>query len=313
MSTRFRRPPLPDLQSLAHTRVRLSPSVCVCVSARSFHLLIMSRAAMIALVLCFAVAAMPAVTAVQSSSCAFLNSPPSYTFIGGGFHMQLALEYPLPAKDVRFSFDLPNAFFIDEAEAEQLYRMEVLSANPIAQGTNAVVAADATSAYTPLRMSSQYTFDIEAPVFKVNYTENHVELTFQRRAGDDASSALDAYLSEDGAQAPLAFRARLVIPVHSRYEAVEPKKPFSLLRFITGEDAYVRRCLTRVDVAGRADSRCSASTYSATATVATSEGAPHYKPCLDIPVGVLDDLPYVYGALMSLLVVGAAIVILAIR
>ncbi|CBZ23594.1 conserved hypothetical protein [Leishmania mexicana MHOM/GT/2001/U1103] len=273
----------------------------------------MSRVVVMALVLCFAIEAVPAVTAVQSASCIFLSSPPSYTFIGGGFHMQLALEYPLPAKDVRLSFDLPKSFFVDEAEAEQLYRMEVLSANAMTQGTVAVVVADVTRAYTPLRIASRYASDIEAPVFKVNYTTNRVALRFEQVGSDGAGSALDAYLAEDGAQAQVPFRARLVIPVHSRYEVLDTTTPFSLLRFITGEGAYVRRCLTRVDVAGRADPRCSTGTYSASAAVATSEETPHYKHCLDLPVGLLDDLPYVYHTLMGLLVAGAALVILAIR
>ncbi|CAG9568910.1 conserved hypothetical protein [Leishmania major strain Friedlin] len=274
----------------------------------------MSRVVVVmALALCLAIAAVPAVTTVQRGSCIFLTSPPSYTFIGGGFHMQLALEYPLPAKDVRLSFDLPKSFFIDEAEAEQLYRMEVLSADPMTQGTAAVVVADVTRAYSSLRMSSQYAFDIEAPVFKVNYTTNHVVLTFQQVGGDGAGSVLDAYLAEDGAQAQVPFRARLVIPIHSRYEVLDTKMPFSLLRFITGEGAYVRRCLTRVDVAGRGDPRCSAGTYRASAAVTTSEEKPHYKHCVDLPVGLLADLPYVYHVLMGLLVAGAALLILAIR
>ncbi|CAJ1017081.1 hypothetical protein, conserved [Leishmania lindenbergi] len=263
--------------------------------------------------LCFVIAAVPVVTAVQSGSCVFLTSPPSYTFIGGGFHMRLALEYPLPAEDVRFSFDLPKSFFIDEAEAVQLYRMEVISASPVTQGMAAVVVADITSAYTPLNMSSQYLFDIEAPVFKVNYTENHVELTFQQRVDDGAGSALDTYLAEDGAQAQFSFRARLVIPIHSRYDVLETTTPFSLLHFITSEGAYVRRCLVEVHVSGRADPRCSTGTYSTSAALATVEERLHYTPCLDLPVGLLNDLPYVYNGLMALLVTGAVIVILSIR
>ncbi|KAG5511239.1 hypothetical protein JKF63_07181 [Porcisia hertigi] len=268
---------------------------------------------MTALLLCAVVAAVPVVTAVRSGSCTFLSSSPSYTFIGGGFHMQLAMEFPLSAKDVRFSFDLPKSFFIDEAETKQLYRMEVLSAHPMTQGTAAVVMEDITSAYTPLHMSSDHFFDIEAPVFKVNYTTNHVELTFQQMGNDGAGSALDAYLSVGGAKARASFRARLVIPIHSRYDTLDTTTPFSLVRLLTGENSYVRRCLPRVDMTVRADPRCSSDTYSSSATPATAMMDSQYKPCLDLPVGQLGDLPFVYHALMGLLVAGAAMVILIIR
>ncbi|KAG5486765.1 hypothetical protein LSCM1_08021 [Leishmania martiniquensis] len=266
-----------------------------------------------ALAVVLAIAAVPVIAALQSSRCPLPASPPSYTFIGGGFHMQLALEYPLAATDVRFNFDIPKSFFIDEAEAEQLYRMEVLSGDPMAQGIDAVVMADITRAYTSLCISSQYFFDIEAPAFNVNYTSNHVELTFQERSDDDAGRVMENYLSEGSAREEAPFRARLVIPIHSRYDVLNATRTFSLRRFITGEDSYVRRCLTKVDVTGRADPRCPAGTYSASATVASLEGRPSYKTCLDLPVGLLDDLPYVYYALMSLLVAGAVIVITAIR
>ncbi|KAG5485961.1 hypothetical protein CUR178_07555 [Leishmania enriettii] len=273
----------------------------------------MSHIVMTALALILAIAAVPVVTAVQSGHCPSLYLPPSYTFIGGGFHMQLALEYPLSAIDVRFSFDLPKSFFIDEAEAQQLYRMEVLSGNPRTQGMDAVVVTEITRAYTPLHMSSAYFFDIEAPVFKVNYTTNHVVLTFQQMTSKGAGSALDAYLAKDGAQADSSLRARLIIPIHSRYDALDATSTSSLRRFITGEGSYVRRCLTKVDVAGRADPRCAAGTYSSSATTATLVERLSYRPCLELPVGLLDDLPRVYHALMSLLVVGAVIVILTIR
>ncbi|KAK7201421.1 hypothetical protein NESM_000204800 [Novymonas esmeraldas] len=264
------------------------------------------------LLCCVVMAALPhVVMAAKSGSCTFISAPPAYTFIGGGFHMQLAIEYPVASQDVHLSFHLPKSFFVDEAEAEQLYRMELLSADPMKQGTSAIVMADLTRAYTPLQMASQHFFDIEAPVFKVGYTTNHVELSFAQRG--DGSSALDRYLTESGSDSAVSFRARLVLPIHSRYDALDTDTPFSAWRFITGEDAYVRRCLPEVSMSGTADPRCSASTF---ASVATSEKLAEkagYVSCLDLPVGVLADLPHVYRALMGLLVAGAVMVIAAIR
>lgn len=276
------------------------------------RLLYLAALALVAVLLfCSSTLSGAAAVTSESGSCIFLTFPPAYTFIGGGFHMHLAVEYPIAARTTRLTFDLPKTFFIDAAEAEQLYRMEVISAESLTQGTAAVVLADITNAYTPLRMASQHFFDIEAPVFKVNYTTNHVELAFQQLEG--GSGSLDAYLSADGARSKVSVRARLVIPIHSRYDVLDTAKPFFLARFVSGEDAYVRRCLEQIDVAGSADARCSAEDYASTATRAGLAERPQYQTCLELPVGLLADLPHVYNALMALLVFGAVIVILAIR
>lgn len=242
-------------------------------------------------------------------SCALTQSAPLYTFIGGGFHMQLAVEFPIAAQHVALSFDLPKSFFIDEAEAEQLYRMEAISAAQDTQGTHAAVLQDTTAAYKPLKMTSQHFFDIEAPVFKVNYTTNHVELSFEHQSD---SAVLDAYLSES-ANRVSGVKARLVIPIHSRYDTLDTTTKFSLKAFVLGESAYVQRCLPSIALKGTADARCSGTSFSSKATEEMLRAQPTYQACLDLPVGVLDDLPYVYRALMALLVAGAVIVIVAIR
>lgn len=254
----------------------------------------------------------------ESRSCSLLFSPPSYTFLGGGFHMQLAIDYPAAAQEATFVFELPKSFFIDEAEAEQLYRMEVISSVPDRQGTEAVVMKDVTDAYTSLRMSSQYFFDIEAPVFKVNYTTNRVELSFQQLP---ETTALDAYLGtrasfkEKGSIDAIAVpvKARLVIPIHSRYDNLDITTRFSLKNFVLGESAYVHRCLLKMSVSGVADMRCGSKAFTSSATQPSLTADSQYQTCLELPVGLLDDLPYVYRALMGLLVAGAVIVILAIR
>lgn len=256
--------------------------------------------------------------ALDPRSCSLLNAPPSYTFIGGGFHMQLAIDYPVGAKEVIFTFDLPKSFFIDEAEAEQLYRAEIVSDDPARQGTSAVVVKDVTAAYAPLEMTSQYFFDIEAPVFKVNYSTNHVLLTLQQQQ-PSTSSVLEAYLGSkdetrtDQALLNTAVKARLVIPIHSRYDILDTTTPFSLKSFVLGESAYAHRCLPKIDMRGVADERCGGKAFASTSSGSLlPEGSP-YQTCLELPVGLLSDLPYVYRALMGLLVAGAVIVISAIR
>ncbi|KPI85385.1 hypothetical protein ABL78_5566 [Leptomonas seymouri] len=251
--------------------------------------------------------------AAESRNCASLNSPPLYTFIGGGFHMQLAIEYPVAAQEATLSFLLPKSFFIDEAEAEQLYRMEIISSDTSHQGTSAVVVKDVTSAYTPLHMTSQFSFDIEAPVFKVSYSTNDVQLSFKLLP---EATALDTYLgpiSPGGAVDATAVKARLVIPIHSRYDTLDTTTPFSLSGFVLGEAAYVNRCLEKVELSGTSDARCGGTHFASSASKSSLSDAQLYHRCVALPVGLLKDLPYVYRTLMGLLVAGAVIVILAIR
>lgn len=231
--------------------------------------------------------------------------------------MQLAIEYPAGAREVTFSFDLPKSFFIDEAEAEQLYRMELLANLPDRHGTSAEVMQDVTEAYTPLRMTSQFFFDIEAPVFKVNYSTNHVALTFQQLPD---TTALDAVLGPRTGAKDTAndltgtyVKARLVIPIHSRYDTLDTTAPFSLKNFVRGEGGYVHRCLPKIDLRGVADARCGGTKFKSGASTSSLQSNSQYQTCLELPVGLLNDLPFVYRALMGLLVAGAVIVILAIR
>ncbi|KPA83740.1 hypothetical protein ABB37_01982 [Leptomonas pyrrhocoris] len=256
---------------------------------------------------CAAVTLAAVCAVAESRSCALLASPPSYTFIGGGFHMQLAIEYPVAAHDATFTFALPKSFFIDAAEAEQLYRMETVSDAADRRGTAAVPVKDITSTYTPLQMTSQFLFDIEAPVFKVPYATNDVTLSFKQLP---ETTALDTYLGARNAgagadaTASAAAVARLVIPIHSRYDTLDTTTPFSLKNFLLGEGAYVHRCLPKIELTGTSDARCGGKPFSSGVSESSLRDHVLYQTCLELPVGLLSDLPYVYHALMGLLVSG---------
>lgn len=206
-------------------------------------------------------------------------SPFKWGFIGEGFHMHFFLEYSFTTDETQFTFDLPNSFFIDTAEAQQQYIMRKCVSKD--------ACVDVTSHYFPLSIRTAYLCDIEAPVFRVPDT-NRVVIQMSPKPDGFFNSLLD----REGRHGYLQF------PIHSRYEQLATGSSFSLSAFLREEKAYVFRCMNSIN-----------SSQSEPFEVVDANPDDH---CRRIPVGNLADLPFVYRSLMTLLVLGAVIVVLAL-
>lgn len=234
--------------------------------------------------------------------------------------MKIALEFPVGLENLKFSFDLPKSFFIDVAEAEQQYKVEMVEVAqaPLEPTGDAKLVAsvlhDVTKVYAPLQLSSSHFFDIEAPVFKVDYAENSVELRLRVKDYDALKTYYDMAVENTASpNMESSTMMQLVLPIHSRYDELDVNGTFSLYNFITGEPSYVHRCLPMVKLSGTMQVSCGGQKVSHRIVAASFADRPQYQPCLDLPVGVLADLPFLYYSLMIFLSLGAIIVIAAIR
>ncbi|CBH12771.1 hypothetical protein, conserved [Trypanosoma brucei gambiense DAL972] len=282
-----------------------------------------SRLFVVALLLAFCVVTGTTVADERetvNSSCEnpSLHDTHHWGFLGGGYHMQLEVEFPLIFNSVDISLDLPRTFFFDAAELEQLYSIKL-------QGSK----EDITWAYQPLRISSDYFFDIEAPVFHVGYEVNRVNITFERlpsasrRYSNGSAAAIDIFASADDA------RGRLLVPIHARYEEVDSTTPFSLQAFFS-RNTSVRRCIPSITVRGvvvdrggrcvkfvsalmkRYDDALTSSLTSPPVSVLDGNIPEPSPGCRNVPVGLLSSLRVVYTTVVALQCIGAAIVILSL-
>lgn len=197
-------------------------------------------------------------------------------FIGEGFHMQFFVEFDGGNPNTLISFNLSNSFFIDAAEAEQLYTIVHCPLSGSKDFSSRGDCEERTSSYNPLSLTTAYLCDIEAPVFRVP-GDNEINIRVTPKMPSKTKG-----------------RATLIFPIHARYEHLDREKPFSLFSFIFEEDAYVHRCMNEIV---------------SSSAVYTSVDSDVVNHCRNIPVGVLNDLPFVYRTLMSLLVAGAILVI----
>lgn len=227
------------------------------------------------------------------SVAASASVEPSYAFVGKGFHMELEVIFPQEYSFYNVSVTLPSDFFFDVAECEQQYRL--LSVSPHykvgSRESASPTPRDVSHAFSNVEVSTNFFFDIEAPVFKVNYTENTAVFLFNRQG-----KRMDAVIAEK-------FNGLLVLPIHARYEPVDPSTPFSLFALALGEKVNVTRCITKVSVqAGHTQKKWTHVERT------LNSGAVESGHCSVIPVGVLQDISIVYFFLMSLLVFGTLIV-----
>lgn len=189
--------------------------------------------------------------------------PLSWGFIGEGFHMQFFIEVDTSHSVI--SFDLPPAFFIDVAEANE----QMLITNPISGMTHSSSSAV---------LESDHFCDIEAPAFAVK-RHNPIRITVD---------LLGLGMQE---------RAKLLFPIHARYEMLDTSVEFSLWSLLLDEHTYTEKCINGVSSSG------------GTAYEATGSSQLH---CRYIPVGKLSDLVFVYRFLMSLIVISAAFVVFSL-
>lgn len=199
-------------------------------------------------------------------------------FIGNGFHMHFFIEFDIVNTNLTYRFDLPNSFFIDTAEAEQLY---MVKENCDVNSNEIHSCGDISTHYFPVSLTTSYLCDIEAPVFKVPNT-NSVVIHLERKSSVQSVSGLGT----------------LVFPIHARYEQLKVNEEFDWISFVTEENSYVNRCMNTI--------------FASTGLPLESVESNKAMHCRDIPVGRLSDLPIVYRSLMTLLVTGAVIVILSL-
>lgn len=205
----------------------------------------------------------------------------AFQFVGSGFHQQfqvdVSLETTLVApyhRNVTVEVDLPRAYFVDIAEATQSH---VFTA-----GAGQLTLKD---------MSSQYIFDIEAPIFKIPYTTNKVTTVVELSSStDDASSS--------------GFS--LLFPIHTRYEEVDTERSLDWAEFFDHIPSYTTRCIERQQVSGSLTGVTSSSTVQE--LVSSTKSA-----CVEFPRGILAQLPVVYWLTMGLLTAGAVLVIALVR
>ncbi|KAF8302923.1 hypothetical protein TcYC6_0045510 [Trypanosoma cruzi] len=215
-------------------------------------------------------------------------------FRGAGYHMHLAVEFPLNYDEVCVFLELPRAFFFDAAEVEQLYSITALG-------------EDVTREYTPLGINSTFFFDIEAPAFLVGYKVNSVRVTFRRLSSREGATTK---------RNPTA-KGLLLLPIHARYEEVDTATPFSLQAFF-GRESFVRRCIPALSVQDwKTAARCHTlpapmGQESRSPSDNTTVGSSTPSNCLDIPVALLSSAPLVYIALVALQCVGVVIVVLSL-
>ncbi|EPY23857.1 hypothetical protein STCU_04606 [Strigomonas culicis] len=223
---------------------------------------------------------------------------PSYAFVGKGFHMELEVAFPMAYSFYNVSIVLPSDFFFDVAECEQQFRiLRVPVDYPVGRRQEAASPpVDVTDAFSKLRVTTDYFFDIEAPVFKVQYTENTAVFLFERLG--TAPAAADGVAH--------SVKGLLVLPIHARYEQVDTDTQFSAHALLFGERVSVSRCLSKVSVRAGGEARVWDHIE------ATTSGAAGEGHCSIIPVGVLQDISIVYFMLMSLLVMGTLIVALCV-
>lgn len=217
---------------------------------------------------------------------------------GGGFHLDLEVFYALHMNRINVTITLPPSFFVDVAEAEQLYRME----HHHHDGST----HDATSLATDVRVWSDLPVDIEAPVFKVPQVPNHVYMSWSVHHTSSNTASLTTTTTREGR----GGYGVLVMPIHTRYEELDVRSPFSVARFWSPAATKwnsVQRCLENITVSGTAMEVCGDERI---ITLPTSNDAS--GRCTRIPVGSLGDLPIVYWWLMSMLVFGAVIVVVMI-
>ncbi|EPY43886.1 hypothetical protein AGDE_00034 [Angomonas deanei] len=185
-------------------------------------------------------------------------------FLGSGFHMRLNLEVPVDSNDTGVITSLDPSFFFDIEEVQS-------------QSQVFVNGEDRTSEFLVIA-DSVMPFDIEAPVFNINYSENQVVIMIAKKSSSEFKGT-----------------GQLRLPIHARYEHLDAKAEFSLWKLVNGESSYVNRCVGPFQV---------------------KRGDEYYgetpKYCIDIPTGVLQDLPFVYRSLVSLLIAGSVVVVLAI-
>jgi hypothetical protein len=201
-----------------------------------------------------------------------------------GFHTKLLISLQSNVQlsgdggTLQVTFDLLNTFFLDKFEVDQQ--------------TDVIALTEGPAPMLPLPefrlvgMESTYPFDIEAPTFTTPYATNRVTLTVQCAKSSGAESCV----------APRGLR--LELPIHLRYEDLDAVTPVRVLDLLVGS-SYTRRC----SLAGSLE----ASWGGQSRAKSNSEDL-----CVDVPVGILSHLPFVYWSTMFLLVSAAAGLVLSI-
>jgi hypothetical protein len=202
-----------------------------------------------------------------------------YHFVGSGFHQQLQLDVSLASlteasnsgrRTVAIDIDLPRAYFVDIAEAKQAH------------------VFTGSSQPNLVSMSSEFIFDIEAPIFKIPYTTNKVTTVVEL---PQLPSGLSNF--------------SLLFPIHTRYEEVDVERTFDWAEFLDHIPSYTTRCIEAHHVSGTVTNHGPLGSLS---LVPATKSA-----CVDFPRGILGQLPAVYWLTMGLLTSGAILVIACVR
>ncbi|CCW71171.1 unnamed protein product [Phytomonas sp. Hart1] len=213
---------------------------------------------------------------------------PSWELIGGGFHMQLALNFPIWAETVRVSITMDNTFFFDTEEIRHHYIVTGENVLDGAKANQRKEPIDLAHDYTPMRVELKEEFDIEAPSFNLPYQTATVSLNLERLATEESTPS--NFLEE----------GKLILPIHARYPYVIRSsdvrdKDFSINVLFHGrEDAFQKTCLHDLKVSWTSNK------------FGDGESSNKRPLCHRIPTTVLEDLPIVYYSLIILLWLGAS-------
>ncbi|CCW61061.1 unnamed protein product [Phytomonas sp. EM1] len=252
----------------------------------------MQRGSFLGLVLCLLFALLLCVAQGDSANAHDRHPQwihqPSWEFIGGGFHMQLALDFPTWADTVRVSMTIDNTFFFDIEEIRLHYVITAEDVSDEGKASRKKETINLVHCYAPMQVESEVDFDIEAPSFHLPYHNATVVLNFERL--DTVESAAVHFLKG----------GKLILPIHARYPDVIRSSnvqdgSFSPKVLLHGRhDAFQSSCLHDLQVSWTSRE--------------FGEGKSSNKNplCFRIPTAVLEDLPMTYYSLVGLLWLGAA-------
>eukprot|EP00331_Platyophrya_macrostoma_P027100 CAMPEP_0176463166 /NCGR_PEP_ID=MMETSP0127-20121128/35711_1 /TAXON_ID=938130 /ORGANISM="Platyophrya macrostoma, Strain WH" /LENGTH=198 /DNA_ID=CAMNT_0017855243 /DNA_START=251 /DNA_END=847 /DNA_ORIENTATION=+ len=191
---------------------------------------------------------------------------------------------------------LPKSFFFDIPEVLQMHTWEHSASNHDESHRGSIES-----------MHSEHVFDIEAPIFRIPYEFNKVDVVLRLPYYSNADSG--------SRSSSTMHDVSVLLPIHTRYETLDDERPFAWGDFMRPIDSFVEHCIAPEDI--RAElSLDSVEAVSASHDIKAAfmmKTAAGHTPCVKFPRGILSHLPYIYWLTMLLLAAGALLVIAVIR
>lgn len=223
----------------------------------------------------------------------------SFEFVGSGFHQQLRLRFQFPRHvsskaSSSVVIHLPKAFIFDIPEVLQMHSWELDGATAVGDEQQGRIVS----------MSSEHVFDIEAPIFRIPYEYNTVQLTLKFPSTARSQTGVHSGHHD----------VAVLLPIHTRYETVDADRPFAWSEFMRPIDSFVEHCISADDVHGQLEGVDTADHVGGdTVPVSMMRTTAGTHTCVKFPRGILSHLPIVYWLTMGLLGTGALLVMLVVR